>query len=293
MDTALRKLLYRQWRLGGLQFSFLDALLAVCITGTGLCLRSTVIDYTPTDAKKLVGILLEYVLALLCAAIVHAYTGRRLRSLVTYGILVIYPTIVANGSLWNQGSVYYAVLIFLGLYLVLKRQRFLAALSTLAGLILAGLRLLQEPRTSLTAGWPNFYEIIGGEMFVNLYNRVSLLILAGMLLTGAYYFAGRRVRLTPERLLRCGLFLAILVPYFGPYMPATAGYIADVAALLYCMRWKESFYLPMGQLLVSYSAYAYALNGETKLPMVTFSVMLLLMLVKVGVDLFLDLRTEE
>ena len=40
----------------------------------------------------------------------------------------------------------------------------------------------------------------------------------------------------------------------------------------------------MLHLIVSYSAYAYAINGETKLPMVVFSVILLGILVNVGVD---------
>ena len=69
-------------------------------------------------------------------------------------------------------------------------------------------------------------------------------------------------------------------------MPAWAGYTADIAALLYFMRRKERFYLPMLHLIVSYSAYAYAMNGETKLPMVLYSVILLGILVNVGVDLY-------
>ena len=74
--------------------------------------------------------------------------------------------------------------------------------------------------------------------------------------------------------------------YFAPYMPAWAGYTADVAALIYFMRWPKRFYLPMLHLIVSYSAYACAINGETKLPMVAFSVLLLAMLTIVGVDIY-------
>ena len=48
----------------------------------------------------------------------------------------------------------------------------------------------------------------------------------------------------------------------------------------------------MLHLIVSYSAYAYAINGETKLPMVVFSVILLGILVNVGVDLYQEAAAQ-
>lgn len=98
-------------------------LLAVCITGTGLALRSTVMEYTPTNTWKLCAILLEFALAILCGAIVHSYTGSRLRAFLTYAVLAIYPTVVANGSLWNINCIYYVILFFLGLYLYSREMR--------------------------------------------------------------------------------------------------------------------------------------------------------------------------
>ena len=293
MDEFLRNFISRKWKIRDLSFTFLDLLLAVCITGTGLALRSTVIAWTPTNAWKLCAIVLEFALAILCGAIVHSYTGNRLRAFLTYAILVIYPTVVANGSLWNINCIYYVILFFLGLYLYSRGNAVLGTGSILAGLLIAVFRIrswwmaldVAYP-VSLSRGWPNFYEIIGKTVFVELYDKVSLLILAGLFLTGIYWFADKRVKLTRDLVLRLFLFAAILVPYFAPYMPAWAGYTADVAALIYMMRWPERFYLPMLHLIVSYSAYACAINGETKLPMVVFSVLLLGMLTNVGVDLY-------
>ena len=68
MDEFLRNFISRKWNVRGVTFTFLDLLLAVCITGTGLALRSTVIEYTPTDTWKLCAVVLEFALAVLCGA---------------------------------------------------------------------------------------------------------------------------------------------------------------------------------------------------------------------------------
>ena len=71
MDDFLRNFISKKWNVKGLTFTFLDILLAVCITGTGLALRSTVIAYTPTDIRKIVAIVLELALAVLCLSLIH------------------------------------------------------------------------------------------------------------------------------------------------------------------------------------------------------------------------------
>ena len=168
MDEFLRNFISRKWNVRGVTFTFLDLLLAVCITGTGLALRSTVIEYTPTDTWKLCAVVLEFALAVLCGAIVHSYTGSRLRAFLTYAILAIYPTAVANGSLWNINCIYYVILLFLGLYLYSRGNALLGTGSILAGLLIAVFRVRSWWMTldvaypvSLNRGWPNFYEIIG------------------------------------------------------------------------------------------------------------------------------------
>lgn len=299
MDEFLRNLIVKKWKVGELSFTFLDALLALCITGTGAALRSTVIAYTPTNLWKMAAIVLEFALAALGGGIVYRYTGSRTRALLTYGVLAIYPTVAANGALWNINCIYYVILFFVGLYLYSRGQWILGSASVLGGFLIAVYRMrswwmmMDSYPSSLNRGWPNVYEIIGKTAFVDLYEKVSLLFLLGLLLTLAYCFVKRKVRITPDLTLTLFLFLAMLLPYFAPYMPAWAGYTADVAALLYCMRRTDRFYLPMLHLIVSYSAYAYAINGETKLPMVVFSVLLFGMLVNVGVDVYREALSKE
>ena len=296
MDDFLRDFIVKKWKIGRFTFTFLDALLAVCITGTGIFLRLPLM--TAYYEEKLLAIPLEYVLAVLCAAIVYRCTKSGSRAFLTYAILVIYPTIAANGALRNISSVYDAIFIFVGFYLCLTGSRVLRAIGTVS-ILLGVLPLLfyngwMLPfNAALSYGWPNFYEIIGKTAFIDLFDKVFLLFLAGLLLTMLYCFAKKKIRITTDIALQLFLFLAVLIPYFAPYMSTWDGYTADIAALLYFMRRKDRFYLPMLHLIVSYSAYAYMTNGETKLPMVLYSVILLGILVNVGVDLYREALGQE
>ena len=195
MDAYLRDLLVKKWNIGKFSFSFLDALLAVCITGTGVMLRLSVIGYTATDWDKISAMILEFLLAVWGGMIVYFYTGARLRAFLTYAVLVIYPSIIANSALWNRGSVFYAWFFLLSLYLLVKGARVRAGLSAAAGAVIA-LSRMRVSTQNLTLGWPNLYEIVGKSMFVDLYNRVSLLVLAGLLLTGIYLYIKKKVNLT-------------------------------------------------------------------------------------------------
>ena len=285
MDAYLRDLLVKKWNIGKFSFSFLDALLAVCITGTGVMLRLSVIGYTATDWDKISAMILEFLLAVWGGMIVYFYTGARLRAFLTYAVLVIYPSIIANSALWNRGSVFYAWFFLLSLYLRVKGAGVRAGLSAAAGAVIA-LSRMRVSTQNLTLGWPNLYEIVGKSMFVDLYNRVSLLVLAGLLLTGIYLYIKKKVKLTGTLALQLFVFLSILIPYLAPSMPAWAGYTADIGLLLYAMYRPGKFYLPMLHLIVSYSAYANVINGTSKLPMSLYAVILLAVLTDVGRDAY-------
>lgn len=269
MDEFLQRLIVKNWKIGKLTFTFLDALLAVCITGTGIMLRLAVVEYTVTDSQKLGAMIIDFILAFYCGEIVYEYTRHRNKAFLTYAILVIYPTMIANSALWGKNSVYSVFFFFVGLYYFAlhdkERKKWLGLLAAAVGAAraLAVFRLSSE---SMNLGWPNFYEIIGKEAFVELFNQVSVLCLFGILFTMLYVFVKRRIEITKDMALRLFLFLAILIPYLAPSMPAWAGLTADIGALVYCMRRPRKFYVPILHLIVSYSAYAYALNGRRSCP---------------------------
>lgn len=291
MDQWLRDFIVKKWSIGNFTFTFLDVLLAFCVTGTGVMLRLSVVEYTPTGTEKIAAMVLDFVLSAFCAVLVYNLTSHRLKAFLTYALLVIWPTMVANSALWGRNSVMYAFLFFVGLYLYLRRQKWLSAISIAAGALISVSDIFVS-KHNLNLGWPNFYEIIGKKMFVELYNQVSVLILAGLILTIVYVGLRKKVTVTKDLALQLFLFLAILIPFFAPSMKAWAGYVADIAAVIYAMRWVNKFYVPMLHLIVSYCAYANALNRESKLPMVIYAVILLVLLVDVGVGIYKTIQED-
>ncbi len=292
MDDALRSLVFSKWKIKKFEFSFLDLLLAVCITGTGLFLRESVIEYTPVTTVKLLTIGLDYFMAIFCGILVWTYTKSRNRSFLTYAILVVYPSVVANSALWGQKSVWVAILFLLGLYLWNKKSNLLASLAVLAGGILSLMEVTVSTEV-LTLGWPNVFELFGKDMWVTHYAKAVPIFLVGVLLTFAYLGYQKKIELTVDRKLQIFLFLSMFIPYFLPYMPAYAGYTADVVSVIYFMRFTKKFYIPMVQQISSYAAYSAVLNGETKLAMSVYALALLVILVDIGVDFYKGLEQAK
>lgn len=118
LDELLRALLFREMRIGKLRFDFLEGLLAVCITGVGYLLR------TPfeTGLPHWPYLLAEWYLGIAAAVLVFRYTKSRRRAFITYAILMILPTSVAEGTLL-RGNACAGALLFLCALLFLGRRR--------------------------------------------------------------------------------------------------------------------------------------------------------------------------
>ena len=114
-DDLLRAFLFREFRAGGFRFDFLEGLLAVCITGAGFLLR------TPfeTGLPHWPYLLAEWYLGVAAAVLVCRLTGSGRRGLLTYAVLMILPTTVADGTLLGGNAcvgalLFVSALLFLG-----------------------------------------------------------------------------------------------------------------------------------------------------------------------------------
>lgn len=106
VDNLLRELLFRKFRIGSLTFDFLEGLLAVCITGVGCMLRTPFASGFPHWTT----LLAEWYLALAAAVLVWRGTKSRMRTLFTYGMLLILPTTVAEGTILRGNAAVGALL---------------------------------------------------------------------------------------------------------------------------------------------------------------------------------------
>jgi len=100
-DDFLRTLLFRKFCVGKVKFDFMEALLAVCITGVGFALRTAFPDSGMPDMRML---MTEWYLAVCAGVLVKRMTGRVRRGLYAYGILMILPTIVMDGTIMGSNA---------------------------------------------------------------------------------------------------------------------------------------------------------------------------------------------
>lgn len=293
MDVFLRNLIDKRIRLGKGTVSVLELLLSVCITGTGIFLRKAVIGYTPVDAFKMLTMALDFVMAVLGAVFVWGRTKSRNRALLTYALMVIWPVFVANSALWGKRGAFCGVLLVLALYAYDRNMKYVSFAAVLGSI---GLTVLELPKPGagdlLTLGWPNIFELTGKAMFADLYGKVSVLFILAILLCIWYCMKKRKLHLSRKAFPAFLLFFALFLPYFAPFMPAWAGYAADVLALLLAILEPRKFYVAFLHLIASYSAYAFVINGESKLPMVLYSVILLGLLLDVGAYVYKLLMDE-
>lgn len=226
VDNVLRNLLFTKFRIGRIQFEFLEGLLAVCITGVGFLLR------TPfeTGLPHWPYLLVEWYLAVAASALVWRMTKSRMRTLGAYSILLILPTVIADGTIL-RGDACVGALLFLCALLLLENGKIwfftIAAAALLlldvkyVGILFACMVLWQREwlksgqlflllaagaarfvhayRAWLSAGytlvtfhWPNIYGIVGKEavqgQLIDPIALVGLFLALGLLVLAVWLF---------------------------------------------------------------------------------------------------------
>lgn len=108
MDKFFRSFLEMKWKIKGEWVSFLDALLFVAITGSGLIMRLALMWgftgwFWPVD----------YVVAATAAIYVQRGTGSLRKSLGAYSFFAIMPTLMMVSAYWGQADSFYVALVML------------------------------------------------------------------------------------------------------------------------------------------------------------------------------------
>lgn len=285
-DELLRGLLFQEFRAGSLRFDFLEALLAVCITGTGYLLR------TPfeTGLPHWPYLLAEWYLAFAGAALVWRYTKNRKKAVGTYAVLLILPTVVADGTIlrsdacvgallvvtalllweykdqWLFTAVMAAVLLlhvkYIGILFVcivlwqnkkLKAaQLFLLAAAGGARFVYAYRAWLHAGYTLVTFQWANIYEIVGTKavqgQLIDPIALVGLFLALGLMTMIVRLFS--QGRLSGSGPMVSGQALFRLFLFFGLAVGYFLPYMDQSYGYLYCILSVLYVMLAPGEFLV-------------------------------------------
>ena len=90
-----------------------------------------------------------------------------------------------------------------------------------------------KDRWSLSIKFPNIYQIIGNNFFLDEYVKAGMLMILGILMLVMCYMAYQKVRITKEFVILLVVFFGMLTTYFIPHMHERYLYLTDAFLLIY------------------------------------------------------------
>ena len=92
-----------------------------------------------------------------------------------------------------------------------------------------------KDRWSLSIKFPNIYQIIGNNFFLDEYVKAGMLLILGILMLVMCYMAYQKVRITKEFVILLVVFFGMLTTYFIPHMHERYLYLTDAFLLIYTL----------------------------------------------------------
>ena len=323
-DDFLRTLLFRKFCVGKVKFDFMEALLAVCITGVGFVLRTAFPDSGMPDMRMLMA---EWYLAVCAGVLVKRMTGRVRKGLYAYGILMILPTIVMDGTIMGSNASIGALICICALFYLESGTTWMFTILAGAlllwnvkyiGLVLVamvlwkykGLRFEQlavllvtgaarfvysfhawfgAGYTLTTFHWANIYEIVGREAMQGQWKLTQTVDETSE--DASARRNGVEIQMLP--VLRLLLFFGLAAGYFLPYMDQTYGYLFCVLAVILVLVEPKEFFIAAALQIVTFAGYQECVNGESMMPMWVFAVLQLLVLMYLCVKLLKEAKVVD
>ena len=331
-DDFLRTLLFRKFCVGKVKFDFMEALLAMCITGVGFALRTAFPDSGMPDMRILMA---EWYLAVCAGVLVKRMTGRVRKGLYVYGILMILPTIVMDGTIMGSNASIGALICICALFYLESGTTWMFTI--LAGALLLwnvkyiglalvamvlwkykGLRFEQlavllvtgtarfvysfhawfgAGYTLTTFHWPNIYEIVGREaMQGQLFDPVATVgcfVAVGILLLGVWVFCQGEWKLTQTVDETTGDVSARRNGAEIQMLPVLRLLLFFGLAVILVLVEPKEFLLAAALQIVTFAGYQECVNGEPMMPMWVFAVLQLLVLMYLGVKLLKEAKVVD
>lgn len=144
-----------------------------------------------------------------------------------------------------------------------------------------------KDRWSLSIKFPNIYQIIGNNYFLDEYVGAGMYLILGILMMVMFYMAYQKVQVTREYVILMVIFFGMLTTYFIPHMHERYLYLTDAFLLIYVMIRAERFPLLIGASFLTVVGYAQYLTKND--PRVSYGVLAfiqLALLLQIGLDLY-------
>ena len=244
----------------------------------------TLLPINSMTAFKAFCCMLDFVGAGLIGNMVTDCTGSKKRGMLAYGVFLFLPTVILNAAVWSQCDIIYTLLILECVNCLMKNKKwagmwfygiFPAWLAGRPFMELLGIYAFQggKDRWSLSIKFPNIYQIIGNNFFLDEYVKAGMLLILGILMLVMCYMAYQKVRISKEFVILLVVFFGMLTTYFIPHMHERYLYLTDAFLLIYTLIRVRRFplfvtasfltvvgygqYLTKQAALVSYGALAF------------------------------------
>lgn len=151
-----------------------------------------------------------------------------------------------------------------------------------------------KDRWSLSIKFPNIYQIIGNNFFLDEYVGAGMYLILGILMLVMFYMAYQKVRVSREYVILLIVFYGILSTYFLPHMHERYLYVTDAFLLIYVMIRVKRFPWFVAASFVAVVGYGEYLTKNT--PYISYGVMAfiqLALLIRLGLDVFRYMHSPE
>lgn len=150
-----------------------------------------------------------------------------------------------------------------------------------------------KDRWSLSIKFPNIYQIIGNQYFLDEYVGAGMYLILGILMMVLFWMAYQKVKVTKEYVILMVVFFGLLTTYFIPHMHERYLYLTDAFLLIYVLIRPERFGLFIATGFLTVVGYAEYLTKKP--PCVSYGVLAfvqLAILIVIGLDLYRYPRYE-
>lgn len=151
-------------------------------------------------------------------------------------------------------------------------------------ILIYALQAGKSPQLSL--GYPNIYQIIGTKDFIDVYSSAGIWLTLGFLMVVMYYIARSRVDVSKEFVIQLFLMFVLIAVCFLPFLHERYAYVADVVAVIFAFIYIEKFYIPLLQILISFSAYSIILSAYVNVPVIIYSFATLFLVFDIGMGVY-------